>query len=76
MEQPFYTFFAGLGLISIILGIVLLVFVLWSVVWAYSDARRRGKPGWLVALLVLFMVWPIGLLLWLFLRPQYPERQV
>ncbi len=76
MEQSFSSFFAGLGLISIIIGIILLVFVVWSVIWAYYDAGRRGKSPWLVALMVLFMVWPIGLIVWLMLRPQKAESQV
>lgn len=76
MEQSFSSFFAGLGLISIIIGIVLVVFVVWSVIWAYYDASRRGKNPWLVALMVLFMVWPIGLIVWLMLRPQKAESKV
>jgi hypothetical protein len=70
MEQPIDTFFSGFGLIGIILCILLLVFYVWSIVWAYTDAERRGKPGWLVALVVLLMVWPVGLVIWLLLRPQ------
>lgn len=76
MEYSFSSFFTGLGLISILIGIVLLVFVVWSVIWSYYDARRRGKPPLLVALMVLFMVWPVGLVLWLMLRPQKVEPQV
>ncbi|WP_299986713.1 hypothetical protein [uncultured Pontibacter sp.] len=76
MEYSFSSFFTGLGLIGILIGIVLLVFVLWSVIWSYNDARRRGKSPWLVALMVLFMVWPIGLIVWLLLRPQNKEQQV
>lgn len=76
MEQSYSSFFAGLGLISIILGIVLLVFIAWSVIWSYQDARRRGKSPWLVALMVLLMVWPVGLIIWLLLRPQKMEQQV
>lgn len=76
MEQSYSSFFAGLGLIGIILGIVLLVFIAWSVIWSYQDARRRGKSPWLVALMVLLMVWPVGLIIWLLLRPQKTEQQV
>jgi uncharacterized membrane protein len=75
MEYSFSSFFTGLGLISILIGIVLLVFVVWSVIWAYYDARQRNKSPWLVALMVLFMVWPVGLVLWLMLRPQKVESQ-
>lgn len=40
-----------------------------SIVWAYSDAEKRGKPGLLVALLVLLATWPVGLIIWLIIRP-------
>jgi hypothetical protein len=40
-----------------------------SVLWAYQDDRRRGKPAWLVALLVIVLPWPAGLLAWLVFRP-------
>ncbi|SIT77381.1 hypothetical protein [Pontibacter indicus] len=76
MEQSYTSFLAGLGLIGIIVGIVLLVFIFWSVIWSYQDARRRGKSPWLVALMVLLMVWPVGLIIWLLLRPQKTEQQV
>jgi hypothetical protein len=42
---------------------------IWSVVWAYKDAVARGKSGILVALLVFFVSWPAGLLIWLVFRP-------
>lgn len=76
MEEPLDTFFSGFGIIVILICIIVLVFYVWSIVWAYYDARRRGKPGWLVALVVLLMVWPVGLLLWLLLRPQQLDKQV
>lgn len=76
MEYSFSSFFAGLGLIGILICMVLLVFVIWSVIWAYYDASRRGKSPWLVALMVLFMVWPVGLIFWLTLRPQKAKSQV
>ncbi|MBJ6119142.1 hypothetical protein JAO76_13115 [Pontibacter sp. BT310] len=62
-------FWAGFGIIGIIIGLVLLVLYCWSVVWAYKDANRRGKPGWMVAILVALMSWPLGLVLWLLFRP-------
>lgn len=43
---------------------------LWSVIFAYRDARARGKSGCLVALIVMFLEWPIGLLVWLVFRPE------
>ena len=63
--------FAGIGIIGIVLGVVLLILYIWSIVWAYKDANRRGKPGWLVAIMVALLSWPIGLILWLVFRPAY-----
>jgi hypothetical protein len=40
-----------------------------SLVWVFFDARRRGRPGVLVALLVAVVLWPLGLIVWLFVRP-------
>ena len=70
MEQGMETFFAGLGILGIILALVVLVLYVWSIIWAYKDAELRGKPGWLVALLVALLSWPIGLLVWLLFRPK------
>lgn len=62
-------FFLGLGIVGIVLSLVLFALYIWSIIWAYRDAERRGKPGWLVAIVVAFLAWPIGLLLWLIVRP-------
>ena len=56
----------------IIPGILILALMLWSVIWAYGDAERRGKSGCLVALIVLLVSWPLGLIIWLVFRPDYP----
>jgi hypothetical protein len=48
---------------------------LWSVVWAARDAEARGRPGWLIGLLVLLLVWPLGLILWLVARPSIPTNE-
>jgi len=50
--------------------LVILGLLIWSLVWAWRDAEKRGKPGWLVALLVLFMNWPFSLLIWVVFRPE------
>ena len=57
----------GIGFV-ILLGFIALY--VWSIVWAYGDAERRGKSGWLVALLVLLLSWPVGLIIWLIFRPE------
>jgi hypothetical protein len=48
-------------------SLAVLIAIVWSIFWAYKDANRHGKPGWLVAL-VVFLTWPIGLLIWLIIR--------
>ena len=70
MENGDGSFFFGLGIIGIVLALVVLVLYIWSIIWAYNDAERRGKPGWLVAILVALLSWPLGLLLWLLFRPK------
>ncbi|MCB8917975.1 MAG: hypothetical protein H6666_08620 [Ardenticatenaceae bacterium] len=55
---------------SICLGLVFVIVFLWSVIWAYNDAERRGKSGCLVALLVFLLSWPVGLIIWLVFRPE------
>lgn len=62
-------FFLGFGIFGVLFGLVLFVVYLWSIVWAYKDAEKRGKPGWIVAIVVAFLAWPIGLLLWILIRP-------
>src|SRR4051812_43859797 len=43
-------------------------------VWAFSDARRRGRSGVIVALLVLG-TFPLGVALWLVARPRIDFRK-
>lgn len=52
------------------ISIVLLVLLIWSLVWVYGDAEKRGKPGWAVALMVFLLNWPISLLVWVVFRPE------
>ncbi len=44
--------------------------VLWlaNAVWAFRDARRRGRSGVLIGALVAF-TFPLGAALWFFARP-------
>lgn len=55
-------------IIAIIVGLVFFAIYIASLVWVYRDAQRRGKSGILVALLVAFISWPIGLIVWLVVR--------
>ena len=58
-----------LGLLGIFLAIGFLALFVGSIVWAYGDAQARGKSGCLVAILVAFLYWPLGLVAWLIFRP-------
>jgi hypothetical protein len=51
-------------------GAVLLIA---NVVWGFRDGRRRGRSGFLVAMLVLW-TFPLGVLLWLLFRPGIVEE--
>ncbi len=48
---------------------VVLGLLIWSLVWVWRDAEKRGKPGWVVALMVFLLEWPISLLVWVVFRP-------
>lgn len=52
---------------------VILALLVWSLIWVYQDAEKRGKSGILVAILVFLLEWPISLLVWLVFRPDLPE---
>lgn len=43
---------------------------IWIFAWGYNDAEKRGKSGCLVCLLLLFAPFPVGLIIWLLIRPQ------
>jgi hypothetical protein len=60
----------------LIFPVVMFIFAILaaSLVWVYRDAEARNKSGILVALLVLLLNWPIGLLLWLVFRPECEIR--
>jgi hypothetical protein len=60
-----------LPLIVIVLGLLI-----WSLVWVYRDAEKRGKSGALVALLVFLLEWPVSLLVWLVFRPEIKPSPV
>lgn len=65
---------AVIALGSVLLGLFALFLYIWSLVWVYRDAGRRGKSGCLVALLAALIQWPLSLLLWLVFRPETPYR--
>jgi len=49
--------------------LVILGLLIWSLVWAYKDAEKRVKSGWIVVLMIFFLNWPTSLLVWLVFRP-------
>ncbi len=49
------------------LGLAFIIFFIGSLYWVYSDAKRRGKSGWFITLIILF-TWPIGFPVWLFFQ--------
>lgn len=53
-----------------VVALTFLVFWVWTGAWVYHDASRRGKAGSAVAVLVMFVAWPLGLAVWLALRPE------
>lgn len=61
-------------IIGAIIGLGILAIYVISIVWAYNDAQVRGKSGCLVAILVAFLSWPIGLVVWLVFRPTRYRR--
>lgn len=69
-------------LVAVLGGALIFIFVLaffalylYSAIWAYGDAEARGKPGCLVALLVLLFSWPLGLIMWIVFRPEPTWRR-
>jgi hypothetical protein len=59
----------GFGLFWLLVALAGLILYIWSIIWSYRDAERRGKPGWLVALLVALLSWPLSLIIWVLFRP-------
>ena len=55
-------------IVVILLCLIFFAIYIYSIVWVYRDANRRGKSGILVALLVALISWPISLIVWLIVR--------
>lgn len=73
MEEGAEIFF-GLGLITLVIIFVGFILYIWSIIWAYRDAEQRRRSGLLIAILVAFVPWPLGLIIWLFIRPDLYSR--
>ena len=48
---------------------------IWSLVWAYQDARDRGKHPIVIMILVMLLSWPISILVWIAVRPEGKRRR-
>ena len=59
-----------LALFLVPFALLILGLLIWSLIWVYSDAEKRGKSGWLVVAMVFFLNWPASLLVWLVFRPE------
>lgn len=59
----------GIGPVGLLLILAIAGLYVASIVWAYRDAEQRGKNGLLVALLAALVTWPLGLLVWVLIRP-------
>ena len=54
----------------VLLVLAVIALYIWSFFWLYNDAQLREKSGCLVVIVLLFFVpWPWGLLIWLVCRP-------
>lgn len=61
--------YEGIGLaVVILLCVLLLGLYIWSIVWAYNDAKKRNQSPVLVAIMVALLSWPLGLIVWLVVR--------
>ena len=52
-----------------ILPLLILALYVGSILWAYRDAETRGKNGMPMAAFVALVPWPLGLVVWAFVRP-------
>lgn len=58
---------SGFFALAFFLGCVALY--VYSLVWVYRDAEARDTNPLLVTLMVGLISWPLGLLVWLLVRP-------
>ena len=60
---------SSFGLIEIVLFLVVgPVLYIGSLIWTYRDAQRRNVSPVLPVVLVAVAAWPLGLIIWLFIR--------
>ena len=61
---------AGCGLVMIVLPIVVLVLNIALLVWVARDSKSRGMDSAVLWMVLVMFTGPIGLLIYLFSRPQ------
>ncbi len=54
---------------------VIIFLLIPSAIYVYQDAKKRGKSGFLTALLTSVLFWPLSLLFWLAMRPETTEKK-
>jgi uncharacterized membrane protein YhaH (DUF805 family) len=59
----------GPAILMIPTFVAIIVGFIASLVWAYRDARSRGKHGFLVLLFIFMTGYPLSFVWWLWLRP-------
>ena len=59
-------------ILVVLLGLAFLAAIIALLVWSYGDAETRGKPGWLVVLMMILLSPLAGLVVWLLIRPDEP----
>lgn len=54
---------------ALTLGLAFIALYVASLVWVYRDAEARDTNPLLVTLMVGLISWPLGFIVWLFVRP-------
>ena len=56
-------------IVACVIGAIYVIALVYVLEWVKRDAESRGKSGWIVVVLVLFLNLP-GLFAWLAFRPE------
>jgi len=61
--------FQPLNILYILFVALILTALIGSLFWAVNDAEKRGRSGCVILLLFFLLPWPVGLIIWLLIRP-------
>ena len=61
--------------LPVFVAVLLLFLTLSFTKWAYKDAKLRGSKGISAVLIVFLIGFPVGLLIWLSIRPPLQKSQ-